>query len=154
MCFISSFTSERADLPEDEREESVAMAEGYNYIKTLPPRQWVIMLSHTSAFSRLSPLSRAGTAAEQRRCLTSVILLTPRASRCLSRAPSAPPPWLPRSRTVSSWEPAAILSDQSRNVSILTVTLKYPVFSKNCKRTRLTPPEETQRAEANAKSRA
>lgn len=77
MCFISSFTSERADLPEDEREESVAMAEGYNYIKTLPPRQWVIMLSHTSVFSRLYLL----TAPEQRCCLTNIILLTPRTVR-------------------------------------------------------------------------
>lgn len=47
MCFISSFTSERVDLPGDEREESVAMAEGYNYIKTLPSKQWVIMLPRT-----------------------------------------------------------------------------------------------------------
>lgn len=44
MCFISSFTSERVDLPGDEREESVAMAEGYNYIKTLPSKQWAITL--------------------------------------------------------------------------------------------------------------
>lgn len=47
MCFISSFTSERVDLPGDEREESVAMAEGYNYIKTLPSKQWLIALPHT-----------------------------------------------------------------------------------------------------------
>lgn len=47
MCFISSFTSERVDLPGDEREESVAMAEGYNYIRTLPSKQWVIMLPRT-----------------------------------------------------------------------------------------------------------
>lgn len=47
MCFISSFTSERVDLPGDEREESVAMAEGYNYIKTLPSKQWVITLPRT-----------------------------------------------------------------------------------------------------------
>lgn len=47
MCFISSFTSERVDLPEDEREESVAMAEGYNYIKTLPSKQWAITLPRT-----------------------------------------------------------------------------------------------------------
>lgn len=47
MCFISSFTSERVDLPGDEREESVAMAEGYNYIKTLPSKQWVIALPRT-----------------------------------------------------------------------------------------------------------
>lgn len=47
MCFISSFTSERVDLPGDEREESVAMAEGYNYIKTLPSKQWAITLPCT-----------------------------------------------------------------------------------------------------------
>lgn len=47
MCFISSFTSERVDLPEVEREESVAMAEGYNYIKTLPSKQRAITLPHT-----------------------------------------------------------------------------------------------------------
>lgn len=47
MCFISSFTSERVDLPEDEREESVAMAEGYNYIKTLPSTQGAITLPRT-----------------------------------------------------------------------------------------------------------
>lgn len=47
MCFISSFTSERVDLPGDEREESVAMAEGYNYIKTLPSKQFLITLPRT-----------------------------------------------------------------------------------------------------------
>lgn len=47
MCFISSFTSERVDLPGDEREESVAMAEGYNYIKTLPSKQRLIALPRT-----------------------------------------------------------------------------------------------------------
>lgn len=68
MCFISSFTSERVDLPEDEREESVAMAEGYNYIKTLPSKQWAITLPHTlrspacaRALGRLLSLRQAFT---------------------------------------------------------------------------------------------
>lgn len=70
MCFISSFTSERVDLPEDEREESVAMAEGYNYIKTLPSKQWAITLPRTlrspacaraRARARLLSLQRAFT---------------------------------------------------------------------------------------------
>lgn len=108
MCFISSFTSERVDLPEDEREESVAMAEGYNYIKTLPSTQGAITLPRTLR-SPACPgpaaqpsesfylLSRAETAPLLRRYLVNEIP-SHADSRigCLSRAPSAQYPWLPQ----------------------------------------------------------
>lgn len=45
MCLISSFVSECVDQHEIEREESVAMTEEYNYIKTLPPKQKKMMVS-------------------------------------------------------------------------------------------------------------
>lgn len=106
MCFISSFTSERVDLPGDEREESVAMAEGYNYIKTLPSKQWAITLPctlrgpapaarHPGDFTGFYLLPRAG-AAPSRPFLTN--RTPPHASSCtgcLSCAAS-PSPWLLR----------------------------------------------------------
>lgn len=104
MCFISSFTSERVDLPGDEREESVAMAEGYNYIKTLPSKQWVITLPHTlrgpapaarhpGDFTGFYLLPRAGTAPSRPFFTNRTPPHASSCTGCLSCAAS-PSPWL------------------------------------------------------------
>lgn len=127
MCFISSFTSERVDLPEVEREESVAMAEGYNYIKTLPSKQRAITLPHTLR-------SAAGT-----RSLSRLLQTCSEDGRHLRG-------------DVISWTSFLFTS---RNASVLTVPLKYPVFSENRKGMGIYAPwAHSQRAGANAKSRA
>lgn len=173
MCFISSFTSERVDLPEDEREESVAMAEGYNYIKTLPSKQWAITLPRTlhspaceRARGRLLRLQQAFTYFPEQgwhlsRDLLSQtwFLLMPTVVQLPLPCPSAPWPRLPRWRndipphgSHRLW--VEICSDQLRKVSVLMVTLKYPIFSKNPKSIRIsTSRADSQRAEVNAKSR-
>lgn len=168
MCFISSFTSERVDLPEDEREESVAMAEGYNYIKTLPSKQWAITLPRTlrspacaRARARLLSLQRAFTYFPERgwhlgRDVLSQtwFLLTLTVPCALSSIAFAP--------TVTKWYPhgsrrlrAENLGDQFRKVSVLTVTLKEPTFPQNHKRIGIHASwADSQRAAVNAKSRA
>lgn len=151
MCFISSFTSERVDLPGDEREESVAMAEGYNYIKTLPSKQCLITLPrtlrgpapparHPAGFCRILQgstglylLPRAGTA-PSRPFLTN--RTPPHASSCLSCAAS-PAPWLlywcndipGESRAASGNERSV-----ANSVSFLMVTWKDPTFPENSTR--------------------
>lgn len=94
MCFISSFTSECVDLPEDEREESVAMAEGYNYIKTLPSKQWAITLPRTlrsPARGRLLSLQPAFTYFPARDGTLAEML--PHEHNSSSHGPSARLPW-------------------------------------------------------------
>lgn len=165
MCFISSFTSERVDLPGDEREERVAMAEGYNYIKTLPSKQWVITLPrtlrgpapaarHPAVFYRILPASQSRDCSFQ----TFSHQQDPSSCQQLHRLPlmccqpSTLAPmvveWHPIGDTGCKWEcPVA------NSVSFLMVSLKDSTFPENSTRI-CTSSADSQRAEVDAKSRA
>lgn len=125
MCFISSFTSQCVDLPEVEREESVAMAEGCNYIKTLPSKEGRLRSPHLAL-----------------RCRCMEPLLG-------SYGPTQSTDGIGEGLLSSSITPPCI------KTCLLLITLKYPVFPMDRKGIGISlSGAHSQRAEADAKSRA
>lgn len=157
MCFISSFTSERVDLPEDEREESVAMAEGYNYIKTLPSKQWAITLPRTlrspaCARARLLSLQRAFTYFPERGWhLGRDVLSQTWFLLTLSRVPSARSPSLPQwwndiPTAAAGYEPKISVTNSEKSPS-WRLLWKSPPFHRITRGSGSMPPEQTHKGQ-------